>query len=93
MDCATRADGFLFKFIQPHDVRRSACLSGKAGPHGKGLLMTFDLERYRAHIALNLPREQEDELLRDLWSMTEALVDQSFTARLTPAIGDHETGF
>jgi len=47
--------------------------------------MTFDLERYRAHIApLNLDKEQEDELLRDLWGMTEALVDQCFTSPTYP---------
>uniref|UniRef100_UPI003BAB55D5 hypothetical protein n=1 Tax=Stappia sp. TaxID=1870903 RepID=UPI003BAB55D5 len=47
--------------------------------------MTFDLERYRAHIApLNLDKAQEDELLRDLWCMTEALLDQCFTAPTYP---------
>ncbi|CAE7394299.1 unnamed protein product, partial [Symbiodinium microadriaticum] len=52
---------------------------------GKGFFMTFDLERYRAHIApLNLDKEQEDELLRDLWGMTEALVDQCFTSPTYP---------
>lgn len=46
--------------------------------------MTFDLERYRAHIApLKLTTEQEDELLRDLWAITEALVDQSLAASPT----------
>lgn len=47
--------------------------------------MTFDLERYRAHIApLNLTREQEDELLHDLWTMTEALLDQSIASPTYP---------
>lgn len=83
----TRGGGRIFLFIstQPHDVRRSVSLSGKAGPHGKGLSMTFDLERYRAHIApLNLPRDQEDELLRDLWAMSEALFDLTITAPTYP---------
>lgn len=47
--------------------------------------MTFDPERYRAHIApLKLTREQENELLDDLWKITEALVDQSFTSPTYP---------
>ncbi|MEM9129333.1 MAG: hypothetical protein AAGA97_06385 [Pseudomonadota bacterium] len=38
--------------------------------------MTFNRERYRAHIApLNLTREKEDALLDDLWSVAEALFD------------------
>lgn len=47
--------------------------------------MTFDLERYRAHIApLNLPKDQEDQLLRDLWAMSEALLDLTITAPTYP---------
>lgn len=39
----------------------------------------FDAEHYRDYLApLELTREQEDELLRDLWAVTETLVDQSF---------------
>lgn len=76
---------FLFHFTQHFDVRRSVSLPGSGEPRGKGLFMTFDLERYRVHIApLNLPKEQEDELLRDLWAMSEALVDQSFTSPTYP---------
>ncbi|WP_417681658.1 hypothetical protein [Roseibium sp.] len=82
-DEPTRGSGRIFLFIstQPHYVRPG----GKAGPRGKGFLMTFDLERYRAHIApLNLPREQEDEMLRDLWAMTEALIDLTIAAPTYP---------
>lgn len=44
----------------------------------------LDCERYRAYIApLGLSRDQEDELLRDLWAITEALVDQSFASPST----------
>ena len=47
--------------------------------------MTFDLERYRAYVApLGFTREQEDELLRDLWAITETLVDQSLTSSTYP---------
>ena len=47
--------------------------------------MTFDLKRYRAHVApLKLTREQEDDLLRDLWSITETLVDQSLCSPTYP---------
>ncbi|MEP1932149.1 MAG: hypothetical protein ABJO52_20975 [Nisaea sp.] len=47
--------------------------------------MTFDLERYRKHLApLNLTAEQEDELMRDLWSITETLVDQSLSSPFYP---------
>ncbi|MEM6617577.1 MAG: hypothetical protein AAF619_13730 [Pseudomonadota bacterium] len=53
-------------------------IRGSERPHGKGIAMTFDLERYRAHIApLGLAREREDEALRDLWLITETLVDQA----------------
>ncbi|PCJ06659.1 MAG: hypothetical protein COB16_13090 [Rhodobacteraceae bacterium] len=47
--------------------------------------MTFDLERYREHLApLNLTTEQEDELLHDLWTITEALVDETITSPTYP---------
>ncbi|WP_395173302.1 hypothetical protein [Roseibium alexandrii] len=86
-DEPTRGSGriFLFHFTQQFDVRRSVPLPGSGEPCGKGISMTFDLERYRADIApLNLPKEQEDELLRDLWAMSEALVDQSFISPTYP---------
>lgn len=71
-------------FTQPQSVRLGHSNSGAAGPHGKGIFMTFDLERYRAHVApLGLSQAQEDELLRDLWAITEALVDQSLAASPT----------
>ena len=80
-----RMQVFQFNFFQPHIVRRSVSVLGSGEPRGKGLFMTFDLDRYRAHIApLNLPKEQEDELLRDLWAMSEALVDQSFASPTYP---------
>ena len=76
---------FLFHFTQQFDVRRSVPMPGFGEPCGKGIFMTFDLERYRTHIApLNLPKDQEDELLRDLWAMSEALVDQSFASPTYP---------
>jgi len=38
--------------------------------------MTFDPERYRADLKpLNLPREQEDQLIADLWQITQVLYD------------------
>ncbi|MEP4190492.1 MAG: hypothetical protein ABJN51_05400, partial [Sneathiella sp.] len=44
----------------------------------KDRFMTYDREEFRAHIApLNLPKEQEDKMLDDLWSIAESLVDQS----------------
>lgn len=47
--------------------------------------MTFDPERYRAHIApLKLTHEQENELLSDLWKITEVLVDQSILSPTYP---------
>ena len=47
--------------------------------------MTFDQERYRPHLApLKLTTEQEDELLRDLWAITEALVDESLSSPIYP---------
>ncbi|MGD1888371.1 MAG: hypothetical protein ACFB01_14855 [Cohaesibacteraceae bacterium] len=68
-------------FDQPHNLRLTDPNSGTAGPHGKGILMTFDLERYRSHVApLGLSQAQEDELLRDLWAITETLVDQALTS-------------
>lgn len=45
----------------------------------------LDCDEYRAYIApLGLSREQEDELLRDLWAITETLVDQCFTSPTYP---------
>jgi hypothetical protein len=45
----------------------------------------LDCDEYRAYIApLGLSREQEDELLRDLWAITETLVDQCFTCPTYP---------
>lgn len=53
--------------------------------HGEGLFMTFDLEPYREHLApLNLTTEQEDELLHDLWTITESLVDETITSPTYP---------
>ncbi|QFT34337.1 hypothetical protein FIV00_27825 [Labrenzia sp. THAF82] len=53
----------------------------------------LDCEQYRAYIApLGLSRKQEDELLRDLWAITETLVDQCFTSPTYPqqfAIATH----
>lgn len=43
--------------------------------------MTFDLEQYREHLApLNLTIAQENEVHRDLWVITEALVDETITS-------------
>jgi hypothetical protein len=76
---------FSIHSYQPHSARLFVSFSGTEAPRGKGTFMTFDLERYRAHIApLNLTTQQEDELLRDLWSITEALVDQSFSSPTYP---------
>lgn len=85
-DWPTRAllHAYFKHFYQPYSVRLGHPNSGAAGPHGKGILMTFDLERYRAHVApLGLSQAQENELLRDLWAITEALVDQSLAASPT----------
>lgn len=72
---------FLFNYFKPQYAQPI----GMIGPRGKGLFMTFNLERYRAHVApLKLNREQEDELLRDLWKITEALVDQSLSSPTYP---------
>lgn len=72
---------FLFHLIQPQNMRPG----GTAGPRGKGMFMTFDRERYRAHIApLKLTREKEDELLDDLWLVAEALYDLSPSAPTYP---------
>ncbi|EFL89427.1 conserved hypothetical protein [Ahrensia sp. R2A130] len=47
--------------------------------------LALDYARYRAHVApLNLSREQEDALLRDLWAITQTLLDQSFIAPTYP---------
>lgn len=77
---------YFMHFDQPQIViRLTDPISGPAGPHGKGFFMTFDLERYRAYVApLGFTREQEDELLRDLWAITETLVDQSLTSSTYP---------
>lgn len=75
---------YFIHFYQPYSVRLGHPKCGAAGPLGKGILMTFDLERYRAHVApLKLIPEQEDELLRDLWAIMETLVDQSLAASPT----------
>lgn len=67
--------------------------STRAEPRRKDIAMTeqtaepgiFDAEQYRDYLApLELSREQEDELLRDLWAITETLVDQSFSDPLYP---------
>lgn len=72
---------FLFNYLKPH----SAWPSSMTGLRGKDILMTFDLEQYRAHVApLKLGRAKEDELLRDLWKITEALVDQSISSPTYP---------
>lgn len=45
----------------------------------------LDCDEYRAFIApLGLSREQEDDLLRDLWAITETLVDQCFMSPTYP---------
>ncbi len=76
---------FSIHSYQPHIARLFVYHCGTKAPRGKGTLMTFDLERYRAHIApLNLTTQQEDELLRDLWTITETLVDQSLSAPFYP---------
>lgn len=85
-DWPTRAlsHAYFKHFTQPQSVRLGHPKCGAAGPHGKGIFMTFDLERYRAHVApLGLSQAQEDELLRDLWAITEALVDQSLATSPT----------
>lgn len=67
--------------FQPQHMRPG----GSAGPHGKGLFMTFDRERYRGHLApLKLSQDQEDDLLDDLWSISETLVDQSLCSPTYP---------
>lgn len=75
------AIGFTPTFHQPHNARPS----NNTGPRGEGLLMTFDRDKYRNHVALlNLPQEQEDQLLDDLWALSEALVDQSLSSPFYP---------
>ncbi|MEQ8306913.1 MAG: hypothetical protein RIA09_10150 [Hoeflea sp.] len=45
----------------------------------------LDCEEYRRYIApLGLSRKQEDDLLHDLWAITETLVDQCFTSPTYP---------
>lgn len=83
----TRTGGrvFLFNHFNPHNARLSDPSSGTEGLRGKGIFMTFNLERYRAYVApLKLTREQEDELLKDLWAITEVLVDQSLSSPVYP---------
>ncbi len=47
--------------------------------------MTFDPQRYRAHLApLELSREQEDQLLFDLWKLAEGLVDKELVSPTYP---------
>lgn len=47
--------------------------------------MPFDKEKYRAHLTpLNLSKDKEDQMLDDLWRMSEALVDMSITSPLYP---------
>lgn len=75
------AIGFTPTFHQPHIARPSS----NTGMRGEGLLMTFDRDKYRDHIKpLNLPQEQEDQLLDDLWALSEALVDQSLSSPFYP---------
>jgi hypothetical protein len=47
--------------------------------------MTFNRDQYRKHIApLKLSPEQEDQLLDELWALSEALVDQSLASPFYP---------
>lgn len=83
LDAPTRmmAFGFSLTFHQPHNARPDSTI----GLRGEGLSMTFDRDKYRKHIApLNLLPEQEDQLLDDLWALSEALVDQSLTSPFYP---------
>lgn len=72
---------FIFNSFQLQNMRPI----GTIGPHGKDLFMTFDREQYRAHISpLKLTKQQEDDLLTELWNIAETLVDQSFSSPAYP---------
>lgn len=72
---------FYLTFHQPHNARPSS----NTGLREEGPSMTFDRDKYRDHITpLNLPQKQEDQLLDDLWALSEALVDQSLSSPFYP---------
>ncbi|AEI93880.1 hypothetical protein RLO149_c018920 [Roseobacter litoralis Och 149] len=51
-------------------------------PRGKDIAMTYDPEKYRASLAhRNLPKDQEDATLDDLWSISQTLVDRAIARR------------
>lgn len=47
--------------------------------------MTYDRESYRKHLApLKLPKDQENIILDELWTLTDNLARQARTAPLYP---------
>jgi hypothetical protein len=75
---------FLWSFEITRAEMRRKVFSMTDNPSTPPQAAVLDCERYRAYIApLGLSREQEDELLRDLWAITEALVEQSFASSPT----------
>lgn len=69
---------FIFNGFQLQDMS----LSGVAWESN---FMTYDRERYRKHLApLNLPKDNEDQLLDQLWAFANDLARQSCTLPTYP---------
>ena len=76
---------FILNSFQPQFMRLCVFLNGSQEPHGKDYFMTYDRESYRKHLApLKLPKDQENIILDELWTLTDNLARQARTAPLYP---------